>query len=146
MKKSRLIYLSLFFILVLGIIFITVSNIKPLKKVCARDFCIQTEVVATDKARQRGLMFRKSMPQDRGMFFIFEQEALLSFWMKNTRFPLDIIWIDQNKNIVDIYEYALPCKDVCKTITPQAHAQFVLEVNAGFAKRHGINIGDSLNF
>jgi hypothetical protein len=86
------------------------------------------------------------MPQDRGMFFIFEQEALLSFWMKNTRFPLDIIWIGQNKKIVDIYEYALPCKDVCKTITPGANAQFVLEVNAGFAKRHGINIGDSLNF
>jgi uncharacterized membrane protein (UPF0127 family) len=62
------------------------------------------------------------------------------------RFPLDIIWIDRNKKIVEIYEYALPCKDVCKTITPQAAALYVLEVNAGFAKKQGIKIGDRLTF
>jgi hypothetical protein len=146
MKKSRLIYLGLFAILVLGIVFIVASSLKPFKKVCIKDFCIQAEVVATDKARQRGLMFRKSMPEDRGMLFVFEKEALYSFWMKNTRFPLDIVWIDHNKKIVDIYEFALPCKDVCKTITPQKEAQFVLEVNAGFTKRHGIQIGDGLTF
>lgn len=146
MQKSRLIYLGIAVVLFLGIILITASNIKQLKKVCVGELCIQAEVVQTDKARQKGLMFRKSMPQDRGMLFIFEKEALLSFWMKNTRFPLDIIWIDRNKKIVDIYEYALPCKDVCKTITAQVNAQFVLEVNAGFTKSHGIKIGDSLVF
>ena len=145
-KKSLSLYLGLFIISVLGIVFIAANNIKPLKKVCIKDFCIQTELAATEKSRERGLMFRKSMPEDRGMLFVFEKEARLSFWMKNTRFPLDIIWIDQNKKIVDIYEYALPCKDVCKTITPQANAQFVLEVNAGFAEKHGIKVGDSLNF
>ncbi len=146
MKKTQKIYLGLFIGLAVVIIFIAAGNAKSLKNVCAKDFCIQAEVVRTDKARQRGLMFRKSMPQDRGMFFVFEKDALLSFWMKNMRFPLDIIWIGRDKKIVDIYEYALPCKDVCKTIIPAANAQFVLEVNAGFTNRLGIKIGDSLNF
>ncbi len=146
MKKTQKIYLGLFIGLAVVIIFIAAGNVKSLKNVCAKDFCIQAEVVRTDKARQKGLMFRKSMPQDQGMLFIFEKEGLLSFWMKNMRFPLDIIWIGWDKKIVDIYEYALPCKDVCKTITPQANAQFVWEVNAGFVKQHGIRIGDSLNF
>ena len=146
MKKCRLISSALLVVVVIGIIFIGTRNLKPLKKVCAGDVCIQTEVVATDKARRRGLMFRKNMPEDKGMLFVFEKEAWLRFWMKNVRFPLDIIWIDRNKKIVEIYEYALPCKDVCKTITPQATALYVLEVNAGFTKQHGIKISDSLNF
>ena len=146
MKKFRLPHIGLFIILVLGTVFILSRSIKPLKKVCTKDICISAELATTDKARQKGLMFRKSMPQDRGMLFVFDKEAVYNFWMKNTRFPLDIIWIDQTKKIVDIYEYALPCKDVCKTIVPQAAALYVLEVNAGFTKRHGINISDSLSF
>ncbi len=142
----KYIYLALTFILIAGIIFILGSRIKPLKKLCVNNFCINAEIAANEKARHRGLMFRRSIPQDRGMLFIFKKEALYSFWMKNTRFPLDIIWIDSGKNIVSIYEYALPCKDFCKTITPQANAQFVLEVNAGFVRAHGIKIGDKLDF
>jgi uncharacterized membrane protein (UPF0127 family) len=145
MKKFQLRYFGLFIGLVLGIIFVF-NTIKPLKKVCIRDVCIRAELAATGKIRQRGLMFRKSMPENRGMLFIFEKEALFGFWMKNMRFPLDIIWIGRNKKIVEIYEYALPCKDVCKTITPQAAALYVLEVNAGFAKKQGIKIGDRLTF
>ena len=146
MKKSRLVYLGFFIVLVLGIVFIIFNSFKPLKKVCIKDVCIRAELATTDKARRRGLMFRKSMAEDKGMLFIFEQEFLAGFWMKNVRFPLDIIWIDSQKKIVDIYEYALPCKDVCKTISPKANALFVLEVNAGFVKKQGIKIGDSLIF
>jgi uncharacterized membrane protein (UPF0127 family) len=146
MKKSRFFYLGLIAVLGLGAILIVAGTIKQFKKVCAKNFCIQAELAATDKAREKGLMFRKSMPEDQGILFIFEKEALYNFWMKNTRFPLDIIWIDGNKKIVDIYEYALPCKDVCKTIAPRTKALFVLEVNAGFTKKYGMKIGDSLNF
>lgn len=146
MKKSRLIYLGLFIVLVLGIVFVISNSFKPLKKICIKDLCIRAEVVATEKSRERGLMFRKSMRQDQGMLFVFEKEALYNFWMKNTRFPLDIIWIDSQKRIVDIYEYALPCKDVCKDISPKATALYVLEVNAGLVKKHKIKIGVSLIF
>lgn len=146
MKKSKSFYLGIVIVLLLGIVFIAVAKIKPLKEVCIRDFCIQTELAVTDKSKQKGLMFRKSMPENQGMLFVFKKEAPLSFWMKNMRFPLDMIWMDSQRKVVDIYEYALPCKDVCKTITPQADAQFVLEVNAGFAKQYGIKIGDILSF
>jgi len=80
------------------------------------------------------------------MLFIFEKESLHSFWMKNMRFPLDIIWIDKDKKIVDIYKFALPCKDICKTITPSLKAKFVLEVNAGFVEKNNLKIGERLDF
>lgn len=146
MKKSPLFFLGVFAVLSLGAILIVAGSFKRFKEVCISDLCIQAEVAATEKTREKGLMFRKSMPEDKGMLFVFEKEDFHNFWMKNTRFPLDIVWIDSNKKIVDIYEYALPCKDVCKTIAPQAEAHFVLEVNAGFTKKHGIKIGDALSF
>jgi len=145
-KKFRFFYLVLLIIFGLGIIVWIAGNIKSFEKVCAGNFCVQAEIAATDKAREKGLMFRKSMPENQGMLFVFEEEALYNFWMKNTRFPLDIIWIDSNKRIVDIYEYALPCKDVCKTIAPRTKARFALEINAGLTRKHKIKIGDSLDF
>ena len=91
-------------------------------------------------------MFRKYLPEDRGMLFVFEEEKIHSFWMKNMLFPLDIIWMDNHKRIVDIYKEALPCKDLCKTITPKAQAKFVLEVNSGFVEKNQLKIGDSVGF
>lgn len=104
------------------------------------------EVADSDKKRQQGLMFRKSLNDNQGMLFIYQEEGVHAFWMKNMRFPLDIIWIDSKKTIVDIYEFALPCKDFCKTITPRANAKFVLEVNAGFARNKQVRIGNKVSF
>jgi uncharacterized membrane protein (UPF0127 family) len=80
------------------------------------------------------------------MLFVYQEEGAHSFWMKNMRFPLDIIWIDRNNRIVDIYEFALPCKDFCKTITPRANAKLVLEVNAGFIAKNRIRVGNKVIF
>ena len=146
MKRMHMFYLILLICLILALIFLYIRSNKQLKKVYVRGVCVRVKLATTNKARRIGLMLHKSMPQNQGMLFIFEKEGIHSFWMKNMHFPLDIIWFNSDKIIVDIYEYAIPCKDVCKNIVPQVKALFVLEVNAGFVKKHGIKVGDSLNF
>ena len=119
---------------------------KDIATVCIKDTCIQAEVVSAFAEREKGLMFRESLAVDRGMLFIFEEEGLYSFWMKNMRFPLDIIWLDLNKKIVDIKENVPPCGESCEILNPGNKAKYVLEVNAGFAGRNKIKVGESVEF
>ena len=119
---------------------------KDIATVCIKDACIQAEVVSAFEAREKGLMFRESLAVDKGMLFIFEEEGLYGFWMKNMRFPLDIIWLDLNKKIVDIKENALPCSESCEIFSPENKAKYVLEVNAGFTKRNKIKVGEVVRF
>ncbi|MFH1458435.1 MAG: DUF192 domain-containing protein [Candidatus Omnitrophota bacterium] len=117
------------------------------KEVCIKDACLEAEVVSTDLEKQRGLMYRESLAQGAGMLFVFEEEKIHAFWMKNMRFPLDIIWADADKKIVDIYENVSPCpQEACNNIIPKAPAQFVLEVNSGFVEKNKIKTGDFLEF
>jgi len=119
---------------------------KDIVTVCIKDTCIQAEVVSTFAEREKGLMFRESLADDKGMLFIFEEEGLYNFWMKNMRFPLDIIWLDLNKKIVDIKENVLPCSESCEILSPENKAKYVLEVNAGFTRRNKVKIGEVVRF
>ena len=91
-------------------------------------------------------MFRGGLADNRGMLFLFPQENFYPFWMKNMRFPLDIIWIDKDKRIVDIKTDVPTCNQTCESLTPGDKALYVLEVNAGFAKKNEIKIGDRVSF
>ena len=104
--------------------------------------------VANDPEEQsRGLMFRKSMEWNNGMLFVFEDVKYLSFWMKNTYIPLDMIFVDKDLRIVDIKEDVQPCplqEDICPSYPSKQPAKYVLEVNAGFVQQNGIRVGDIL--
>jgi uncharacterized membrane protein (UPF0127 family) len=90
-------------------------------------------------------MYRESLGRNEGMLFVFEQSGFYPFWMKNTLIPLDIIWIDEDWRIVSIAESVPPCRaEPCPTYPPAAQARYVVEVNAGFARRHGVARGDQL--
>ena len=91
-------------------------------------------------------MFRESMNLDKGMLFIFDEEKEHPFWMKNTLIPLDIIWINQDREIVFIEKNAQPCPEKCKIIIPSKKAKYVLEINGGLADKIGIELGKKLNF
>jgi len=119
---------------------------KDIATVCIKDTCIQAEVVSAFEEREKGLMFRESLAVDKGMFFIFEEEGLYSFWMKNMLFPLDIIWLGLNKKIVDIKENVPPCSESCEILNPGNKAKYVLEVNAGFTRRNKIKVGELVRF
>jgi uncharacterized protein len=98
------------------------------------------EVMRSDRERERGLMFRRFLPQDRGMLFDFETERPVMMWMKNTFVPLDMIFIGRSGKVVGVVENTEPLSE--KIIPSGAPAYGVLEVNAGTAARIGLRIGD----
>lgn len=117
-------------------------------RVCIKNICVEAEIVHSEAEKSRGLMYRESLAWESGMLFIFDREARHNFWMKNMRIPLDIIWIDSGKNIIDITQNVLPCKDQqdCESIIPASEVKYVLEVNAGFSDKNKVRIGDKVEF
>ncbi len=106
---------------------------------------VHVEIAETPDERAKGLMFRKSLGETDGMLFIFEERGRHAFWMKNTLISLDLFWLDRSGKVVSIAEAIPPCKTPeCPTYPPTAEADYVLEVNAGFAKKHKVKVGDTL--
>jgi len=101
------------------------------------------EIARTPQEQGYGLMNRAELGPDRGMIFPFDAPRDASFWMKNTLIPLDIIWLDEDWRIVSIAAAVPPCRaDPCPTYPPAGPARYVVEVNAGFTRTHGIVRGD----
>lgn len=109
---------------------------------------VQAEIADTEAKQLRGLMFRDSLPKDAGMLFVFPKEGRHSIWMMNTSIPLDIVWMDREKKVIKVEEGARPCGAllICKTYSAGADDMYILEVNAGYAKRHGIKPGTKASF
>lgn len=137
---------GLIFTLLLLFSFQTRGKLPTLTVLITKDVKIEAELAYTDETRAQGLMFRKSLPEDAGMLFLFPELSQQGFWMKNTLIPLDILWLNERKEVV-YFVTALPCeKDPCTTYTPMQKAQYVLELNAGMVKKHNIKIGNRLEF
>jgi uncharacterized membrane protein (UPF0127 family) len=116
-------------------------------KICFPEYCVQAEVSDTFEKRSLGLMFRESLLEKEGMLFVFPQEEVYNFWMKNMRISLDMIWVSSDKRIVDIKEDVPPCiQEPCEIIRPNTKARYVVEVVSGFAKKHKLKVGDSIKF
>ncbi|MDH5671666.1 MAG: DUF192 domain-containing protein [Myxococcales bacterium] len=105
---------------------------------------VTVELARTVQERQQGLMYRKQLAPDAGMLFLFEEEKPLSFWMRNTYVPLDMIFIGSDLRIVGIVENAEPLTDDSRSV--DGHSQYVLEVNAGFSREHGLATGTAVAF
>jgi uncharacterized membrane protein (UPF0127 family) len=105
---------------------------------------VAVELACDDATRQQGLMYRKILAEYGGMLFIFPQDEYLSFWMRNTQIPLDMIHISQDKQIVGIVENAKPFDETPRGVG--VVARYVLEVNAFFSKKHNIARGDRVTF
>ncbi len=110
---------------------------KELKK-------IDIEVADDNAQRAQGLMWRKSMPENEGMLFIFPEDADQAFWMKNTIMPLDILFINSNKEIVKIYKNTIPYSE--KSMPSEKKAMYVVETVAGFCDKYGITEGDKISY
>lgn len=105
---------------------------------------IDIEVADDNSQRAQGLMWRKSMPENEGMLFIFPEDADQAFWMKNTIMPLDIIFINSDKEIVKIYKNAVPYSE--KSMPSEKKAMYVVETVAGFCDKNGISEGDKISY
>ena len=104
---------------------------------------IAVEVVRTPEERRQGLMYRTSLAPNSGMLFVFEQEAIRPFWMKNTRLPLSIAFIDRDSIITDVMEMAP--EDTTTRYSPSSPSRYALEMNAGWFQAHGIKPGDKVS-
>lgn len=108
---------------------------------------LQTEVMVSDEDRQMGLMFRPSLAPDRGMLFVFGQPDFYGIWMKNCKFPIDIVWLDAQGKVVHVAEKVPPCKaDPCPVYQPLQRASYVVELNAGQARKEKAVVGSRLEF
>jgi len=105
---------------------------------------VRVEIARDPATRARGLMFRRQMDPDAGMIFLFERSEVQDFWMKNTYLPLDMIFIGADLRVVGVVEDAEPLTETTRTVGQPS--QYVLETNAGFARRHGIGPGARVVF
>lgn len=101
----------------------------------------EIDVALTPEDRSRGLSGREGMKDNEGMFFIFEKAEFQNFWMKDMKFPIDIIWMDARFQVIDITKNLSP-QTYPKTFTSRSPAKYVLEINAGVSEKNNIIVGD----
>ena len=116
-------------------------------RVSINDVSYLVELADDDNERAMGLMYRKEMSDNEGMLFIFPDSQMRAFWMKNTLIPLDILYFDDNKKLINISENTPPCKNTstrCPNYPSTKPAKYVLEINAGLSAKHKFKSGDEM--
>jgi uncharacterized membrane protein (UPF0127 family) len=106
------------------------------------------DIAATNEQRTKGLAVKDSLAENQAMLFVFENEAEHTFWMKDMKFPIDIIWMDANKTVIHVEHNLQPCSTMilCTTYKASGNSLYVLETVSGFAQKHGITKGTHIDF
>ena len=141
MMHFKFIYLIFNFFL---ISFYTFSNEKIDVSIYNKNITFNVEVAKTIEERRIGLMYRKKLLNNEGMLFIFPREKIIQLWMKNTYIPLDVIFISENKVIVDIKKNMEKLSETI--VKSKVKARYALEFNAGLINKLNIKIGDKVLF
>lgn len=145
MKKILIIFTSLACSLLIIVIF---SNKPKQATVTIRNQSFIAEVADSDEKQTKGLSGRENLEENRGMLFVFEKSDLYSFWMKEMKFPIDILFI-KNDKIVTIHQNVPPPKDnvplyELSLYKPKEEANYVLEINAGLSQKYSFKEGDNV--
>lgn len=97
------------------------------------------DVAETGEQRSKGLAIKDTLAENESMLFVFSKENDYQFWMKDMKFPIDIIWLNSDRKVVHIEHSLEPCNpDGCPLYSPNAKAQYVLETVAGFAQKYDV--------
>ena len=143
LKRLLFSFLSIF---IFALTFVACSK-KFVKVFLPNGVSLTAELAVTDEERQLGLMHREKIDSDQGMLFIFEEEDRYSFWMKNMKFSIDMLWLDREKRIVHIERNVPPCKNLpCPSYSPPIPAMYVLELKAGSSDKNNLRLYDRLEF
>ena len=108
------------------------------------DKILEVQIADTDSLRVRGLMFQDELPYNEGMLFVFDESGTRPMWMLNMQFNLDVIWFDENANVVAIEKDVPPCRTTVEVVACRENgvsgdnAKYVLEVTAGFVDKFNI--------
>src|SRR3989338_9107684 len=143
MKKniSSFVLAVVFFIL----LFVIPKDHRNIKAIQIMGQNIRVNLATTDAAREQGLSGRENLKEDEGMLFVFDYPDKYSFWMKDMNFPIDIIWLGENLEVVYIKKDAEP-SSYPNAFGPDKNARYVLEVKAGFAEKNNLKEGDKIKF
>ncbi|WP_394747035.1 DUF192 domain-containing protein [Spongiimicrobium salis] len=114
------------------------------KKDNTTPIALDIEIAESDYETETGLMHRDQMAKNQGMLFIFEDVRMHAFYMKNTKIPLDIIFLDENLRIASFKKNAIPMDE--SSLSSEVPVQYVLEVNAGLVNQWGLKTQDSISF
>lgn len=153
-KHERIIAVTMFFVTVITVallsVFIPSKKNPPIFVPAAMTLTDGTTTLIVDyavtpKEQARGLSGRPSLPEGRGMLFVFDKKPAPPFWMPDMNFAIDIVWIGSDKRIVDITENATP-ESYPTTFSPKSPAAYVLEIAAGEARNLGFASGTQLMF
>ena len=101
----------------------------------------EARVADTDKTRTQGLSGTAYLPADEAMLFIFDTNSKWSIWMKDMNYPIDIVWLNEQKEVVDIVAHATPDSYPSRTFTPKTQARYVVEFKSGTVQQKGIRLG-----
>lgn len=106
---------------------------------------LNAEIASTSSERERGLMYRTELPTDGAMLFAYADSDQRAIWMKNTLISLDVLFLSEQGTIVDMKHSLPPCMEIpCPIYRSSTAARYILEINAGSAKRTGLKLGDEL--
>ena len=126
----------------------TLTNLSEIKTVQIAGQDVAVELALTGEQKMQGLSGRESLKEKEGMLFVFDIVGKHTFWMKDMKFPIDIIWINgdpDNPQVVYIEKNATP-ESFPKIFGGIADSQYVLEVNAGFSEKNNLKVGDRVKF
>jgi len=116
-------------------------------QVCFEQNCFNVELAVTEEEQNKGLSDRGFLEQDKGMLYIFENESIYKFWMKDMLIPIDIVWVDSNFTVVDMMKNARPCNGpVCLEIVPEKEAKYVLEFSNGTSEKINLTLDSKFLF
>jgi uncharacterized membrane protein (UPF0127 family) len=141
-KKILIGFFLLFFLIFLFYISQKSGEIK-IVKIAGRD--IKVELAQTREIQEKGLSGREGLALNTGMLFVFEKPGKYYFWMKDMKFPIDMIWIDEQMKVIFIKKDAKPILPL-QNFGPDANSKYVLEVNANFSEENNLQIGDEVKF
>lgn len=119
------------------------SDVLKSQEITINQWKITVEIADTRESQEKGLMNRKSLDEDKGMLFVYDRDSRKSFWMKNTLIPLSIAYIATDGTIREIYDME-PLST--RTVDSRYSVRYALEVNQGAFQRHGIKVGDKVEF
>lgn len=113
-----------------------------------KDLIINVDLAKTPEQITKGLSIKNTLSENEGMLFIFDAPKKYSFWMKDMKFPIDMIWISSDNKIVHIEKNLQPCTFFlfCTSYSPHANSKYVLEVPSNYTTKNNIIVGDRVDF
>jgi uncharacterized protein len=116
--------------------------------VSVNGFKLIADLALTQDQQIKGLAIRNHVNESEGMLFVFQHPSRQSFWMKDMKFPIDIIWLNANRSVVYIVSNLEPCpiRGYCPGFLPDSDSLYVLETSAGFSQRHNVRVGTQIHF